>query len=125
MPTRTALLLALVLVPLSLALSAAPDSPPADEKPVAIKQAAPEYPRDLRKKRVQGTVLVEFVIGSDGTVKSARAVESPDPRLSKLAEAAVLKWKFIPGKKAGVAVNTLARQTLTFGFQEKEKDAAE
>jgi TonB family protein len=56
---------------------------------------APEYPAELRKQRVTGVVVVRMWVGADGTV--AKAAAQPmfcDPRLGRLAEAAVLKWRY-------------------------------
>jgi carboxyl-terminal processing protease len=69
----------------------------ADAPPLLISHAFPQYPPELVKARIQGTVLVQFVVATDGSVQNAHAVSSPFPALSRLAVAAVSQWKFIAG----------------------------
>jgi TonB family protein len=69
--------------------------------PVAIAQMKPAYPPSLQKARIAGNVVVEFVVGPDGSVVKAVAVSSPHPDLSTAAVDAVLRWKFHPGTKDG------------------------
>ncbi len=62
-------------------------------------QPAPEYPREARLARQQGTVLIQFTVGEDGRVQSARAVvPSPFPLLNQAALRAVREdWRFSAG----------------------------
>lgn len=73
----------------------------------------PVYPADLRQAGVDGDVVVEATIGSDGIVRNARAI-SGDPRLQPLALAAVRQWRFRPGTMNGKPVDVLYRTTITF-----------
>lgn len=113
-------LLALASVSLVAAPDQAPASPSFDSRPIAVKTPAPDYPVSLREEGVEGDVTVSFVIEKDGTVQSAKAIRSPDPRLSEIAESTVLKWTFRPGLKAGEPVAVKAQQTLTFSLEKKK-----
>jgi protein TonB len=54
------------------------------------------YPRQAQKMGIQGTVLVRFVINTDGTVQDVEVVRSIDPSLDKAAVDVILSspaWK--------------------------------
>ena len=62
------------------------------------RMPAPSYPSEARAKGQTGTVLVEFVVGENGSVVSAYAKSpSPWPVLNERAVSAVRRWKFPPG----------------------------
>ncbi len=77
---------------------------PEDRPPRPIYRAVPRYPLAYAQRGVQGTVLVDFIVNRDGTVARATAIESPDPRLSQAAEAAVTQWIFQPEIRRGEPV---------------------
>lgn len=65
------------------------------------RMPAPSYPSEARAKGQTGTVLVEFVVGENGSVVSAYAKSpSPWPVLNERAVSAVRRWKFPPGSVA-------------------------
>jgi protein TonB len=55
----------------------------------------PEYPHVAKVAHVEGTVVLEAVIGKDGAVKDLRAVSGP-PMLANAAIAAVKQWRYKP-----------------------------
>lgn len=62
------------------------------------RMPAPSYPAEARAKGQTGTVLVEFVVGENGSVISAYAKKAtPWPLLNERAVSAVRRWKFPPG----------------------------
>jgi periplasmic protein TonB len=65
------------------------------------RQPKPEYPREAIMARQQGTVVVQFTVGEDGRVQSAKAA-SPCPfaMLNQAAVRAVREtWRFREGPK--------------------------
>ncbi len=65
------------------------------------RMPAPSYPSEARAKGQTGTVIVEFVVGENGSVVSAYAKSpSPWPLLNSRAVSAVRGWKFPPGNIA-------------------------
>lgn len=63
------------------------------------RMPAPSYPAEARAKGQTGTVLVEFIVGENGSVISAYAKNaSPWPVLNERAVSCVQRWKFPPGK---------------------------
>jgi len=85
-----------------------------DKPPHLITGEQPEYPPEYVAMKVQGEVLVDFIVLKDGTVAQARAIHSPDLRLSQFAEAAVSKWIFTPGLRDGTPVNCRMRVPVVF-----------
>lgn len=75
-----------------------------------INQASPRYPAAAARSRQSGEVQVEFTVGTDGSVTSARVVDANPPRIfDRDALAAVKKWTFQP---VGSPVTT--RRTIAF-----------
>jgi TonB family protein len=80
--------------------------------PVPVVAKPPTYPvRALGA----GVVVVEVEIESSGEVRSARAVGDWTP-FDSAAERAAQAWVFVPGRREGRPVPTVAY--LLFGFQE-------
>jgi periplasmic protein TonB len=77
---------------------------------------APPYPALAKIAKIQGTVVVEIVVGTDGVPTSAKAVEGP-PQLRATAENYALQWRFEPAKQNGVP--QIARFKLTMPFKLK------
>jgi len=69
-----------------------------------LQNEKPAYPALSRKKREQGKVVVGVLIGPDGTAQKAHIHESSGfERLDQAALATVQRWRYVPGKKGGVA----------------------
>ena len=73
------------------------------ELPEVTKRIPPEYPLDARRAGVDGTVMVQALVGKDGRVKNTRVVKSI-PMLDEAAVAAVRKWVFKPAATNNKAV---------------------
>jgi protein TonB len=83
--------------------------------PILTHRVEPKYPKEALKARISGTVVIEAMIGTDGSVTSAKAVKSDDPLLTEAARDAIKKWKFKPAKnQAGQAVEVLSSITVRF-----------
>jgi len=66
-----------------------------EELPEAITKVTPTYPDIARDASVEGTVMVQALVGKDGRVKDTRVVKSV-PMLDAAAVAAVKQWVFKP-----------------------------
>lgn len=71
-----------------------------EELPEAIVRVPPEYPPLAREAGVEGTVLVQALVGRDGLVKNVR-VQRSIPMLDTAADAAVRRWRFKPAMSQG------------------------
>lgn len=68
-----------------------------------LKNPKPTYPPLSRRQHEQGQVLVRVLIGVEGTAQKAEIHKSSGfERLDQAALATVLKWRYLPGKRAGV-----------------------
>ena len=87
--------------------------------PVLVKEVKPAYTRDAMDRGVQGTVEVDAVILTDGTVGDVTVTQSLDPDLDEEAVKATKQWRFRPGTKDGEPVNVQVSIKLTFTLREK------
>lgn len=90
------------------------ESAPGNQPPRATATASPAYPSSLRTSGLRGEVVVEFVVDREGRVTNATVVQSLNPAFDEPALEAIRRWKFEPGRREGVAVNTKMRQTISF-----------
>lgn len=73
----------------------------------------PVYPPAAEAARVQGVVILEAVIGTDGRVTDARILRSI-PLLDQAALDAVRQWQYTPTLLNGVAVPIIMTVTVQF-----------
>jgi TonB family protein len=71
--------------------------------PKALVKMNPVYPPEAQAARVQGVVLLEIRIATDGSVSDARVLRSI-PVLDQAAVDAVKQWKYEPTRVDGVPV---------------------
>ena len=85
-----------------------------DKAPVLVAAVTPDYPRDLRQAKVEGSVVLVFLLDEGGRVDDVRVESSSRPEFEKPALEAVKKWKFKPGMREGTAVKTHMRLPIRF-----------
>jgi protein TonB len=80
------------------------------------RQREPRYPDMLRTQRVEGQVVVAYVVDSLGRVEpnSIRMVESAHPLFEPAVRQAVLASRFRPAEWRGRAVRQLVQQAFVF-----------
>jgi protein TonB len=66
-----------------------------EEMPEAVKKVQPEYPDLARQANMEGTVIVQALVGKDGKVRDTKVVKSVSV-LDDAAVAAVKQWVFKP-----------------------------
>ena len=71
------------------------------------------YPRLDERTKIEGSVELQALVGTDGTIQELHVVRGPAV-LGSAAREAVLQWKFKPYTQNGVAVETYARVTVNF-----------
>jgi TonB family protein len=81
--------------------------------PTKTKNVAPEYPALAQSAGVQGVVILEAIIGTDGHVKDARVLRSI-PLLDQAAIDAVKQWEFTPTMLNGAPVPVIMTVTVQF-----------
>jgi protein TonB len=90
-----------------------------DQRPVPRVQIQPQYPFEMRRAGIEGEVVVEFIVDTNGDVRNPFVVRSSQREFEAAAIQAVSKWKFRPGRRGGRAVNTSRVQQL-FSFKINE-----
>ena len=92
----------------------------ASTNPKAIAMPPPAYPGPALARHMEGKVLVELLIGSDGSVKNAKIVQAtPTHVFDQSALAAASKWKFQPATSRGQAVEARVRVPIEFALTAK------
>ena len=87
---------------------AAPPAPPAVQLPSSnadyLQNPKPTYPPLSKRLGEQGKVIVRVLIGADGQPRQAELKQSSGfDRLDQAALTTVMKWRYVPGKRGGVA----------------------
>lgn len=85
-----------------------------DQKPRAILQTAPQYPWELRQKKIEGTVSVLFIVDETGRVVNPKIETSPNPGFERPVLEAVRQWKFEAAVRGGKKVSARMRVPLRF-----------
>ncbi len=80
---------------------------------IVTSPVRPNYPLLARQMKVQGSVILQALIGKDGIIQNLRVVSGPRI-LAGAAEDAVRQWKFKPHIEGGEAVETQAKITVNF-----------
>jgi protein TonB len=86
----------------------APPAPPKVELPSSdadyLNNAKPAYPAISKRLGEQGRVVVRVFIDADGQPSQASVKQSSGfDRLDQASVETALKWRYVPGKRAGVA----------------------
>jgi protein TonB len=84
--------------------------------PEKIVNVPPVYPDVAKSARVQGVVILDVLIGADGSVIDAQILRSI-PLLDAAALDAVRQWKFRPILLNGAPVDVVMTATVNFTLQ--------
>jgi protein TonB len=69
--------------------------------PRVIKRVNPDYPEELRRKKISGAVAVEFVVSENGKPEELTVKHSSNHIFDRLAVDAVKQWRFEPARVDG------------------------
>lgn len=85
--------------------------------PVIVSQILPEYSEEARKARFEGTVVLDTIVREDGSVEIKNVRRGAGFGLDEKAIAAVLKWRFKPGRKNGKPVAMALNVEVRFNLR--------
>jgi TonB family protein len=85
----------------------------ADASAMVTSTVKPSYPMLARQMKVQGSVILQALIGKDGAIQNLRVVSGPHI-LASAAQDAVRQWHFKPHVEGAEAVETQAKITVNF-----------
>jgi TonB family protein len=92
----------------------APATDAAEREHMSTDAAQPQnYPLLAQQMRVQGSVVLQALIGTDGVIENLRVLTGPSI-LASAAEQAVREWKFKPIVQNGQPVESQAKITVNF-----------
>ena len=89
------------------------DLPEASAQREVVYRSEPQYPEAARAKNIQGQVVLELHIGTNGSVQDVEVVNGP-PILAQASTDAVKQWKFKPRALNGIPVEMQTRVTFDF-----------
>jgi periplasmic protein TonB len=83
--------------------------------PTLLSQVRPNYTPDAMRRRIQGTVVLEMIVGTDGAPYDLRVVRSLDAHgLDDEAIKAAQQWRFNPGHRSDTPVDVLVILVIDF-----------
>jgi protein TonB len=82
-----------------------------------IKHPTPLYPAIAKSARIQGTVVLQAIIGKDGTVQNLKMVSTASPLLVQAAMDAVKQWVYQPTLLNSEPVDVITEITVNFTLQ--------
>ena len=92
------------------------------ERPHLLSKPEPDYPELARRARLECTVILQAVIGKQGSVIDAQVLRGCRLGLNEAAVAAVQQWQYTPTLLNGRPVEVVA--TVTVQFQLRNPDFA-
>ena len=93
------------------------------KEPIKIKHVSPAYPDMALQARVQGSVIIEAVIGKDGRVTDARVLR-PVALLDTAAVEAVRQWEYTPTLLNGAPVDVIMTVVVNFKLSPESRPLA-
>jgi TonB family protein len=88
------------------------------QPPKPVKTVRPQYPDAARQLDVEGTVILQAVIGTDGSVLSVQPAHvANNPELVTAAMNAVRQWSYTPALLNGVPVEVPTTVSVNFRLQ--------
>ena len=82
--------------------------------PKPVYHPDPEYTDHARRKKINGSVVVSFIVTKEGKVRNSEIKQGLDKGLDQQALAAVNTWRFEPALKEGKPVEVRLRAEITF-----------
>jgi periplasmic protein TonB len=104
------------------AVSAPPAAPPPPvrpagrtSEPIPLVKVQPEYPAAAKKRRTEGWVELQFMVGIDGVPKQIEVIRAqPAGMFDRAAIRAMSRWKFKPAERDGQPVEARAKTKVGF-----------
>ncbi len=84
-------------------------------EPVPLVKVSPDYPPAAKKRRTEGWVELQFLVGIDGIPRDIQVIRAQPPSMfDRAAVRALARWKFKPAERDGQAVEARAKTTVGF-----------
>jgi len=80
-----------------------------------LERVEPQYPEEAKQQHIQGPVVLNALVGTDGSVRELKVI-SGDAQLIKAAVDAVSQWRFQPHRLKGQLVEFETQITVNFAL---------
>lgn len=102
--------------PLNASPNLAPATNAAEREPISTQTPPTSYPLLAQHMHVQGSVVLQAIVGADGIIQNLHVVSGP-AILASAAQQAVREWHFKPVVENGQRVETKAVITVNFNIK--------
>ena len=85
-----------------------------ERRPRAVSRVPPRYPAELKRAKIEGSVVLLFVLDENGRVQDPQVESSTQPEFERPALTAIRRWRFQPGTRDGKPVRSYVRQQIAF-----------
>ena len=82
--------------------------------PAITREVKPDYTEEGRRRNLEGDVVLEIVVRSDGSVGNVKLLQGLGAGLDQRAVDAVRQWRFAPAKRLGVPVDVIVEVAMEF-----------
>jgi protein TonB len=82
--------------------------------PSLVREVTPLYTDEGRRRSIEGDVVLEVVVRSDGSVGNVRVLRRLGAGLDERAIEAVRQWRFSPARRQGAAVDVVVEVSVDF-----------
>ncbi|HKE82721.1 MAG TPA: TonB family protein [Vicinamibacterales bacterium] len=87
------------------------------QSPALVKRVEPQYPEVAVSAHLEGVVILEAIVGREGTVEDVKVLRSVHPLLDREAEFAVRQWRYSPLVLNGTRERFVLTVTLSFHLE--------
>ncbi len=82
--------------------------------PAILREVKPDYTEEGRRRNLEGEVVLEIVVRSDGTVGNVKLLQGLGAGLDQRATEAVRQWRFSPARRYGTPVDVIVEVAMEF-----------
>ena len=82
--------------------------------PSVLREVKPDYTEEGRRRNVEGDVVLEIVVKSDGAVGDVHVLQGLGAGLDQRAIEAVRQWRFSPAHRRGAPVDVIVEVAVEF-----------
>jgi TonB family protein len=82
--------------------------------PAILHEVKPDYTEEGRRRNLEGDVVLEIVVRSDGTVGNIKLLQGLGAGLDQRATEAVRQWRFSAARRYGTPVDVIVEVAMEF-----------
>lgn len=87
--------------------------------PRVTREVKPAYTVEAMRAKIQGRVMLQGIVGTDGIVRELEVLSTLDSGLDEQAIIALRQWRFQPGTLEGKPVPVMATFEMSFNLRDK------